>query len=114
MVNSPKRISSQKIYPGSNFQNPDQGIENGEQILQIRETSMPISGQAGDVQDQELQVNSLFSFLSKPSSLLIFKGTMPENNMGKIIWQIREKYKEEVKMKAVEELAKFIIEFGRY
>jgi hypothetical protein len=36
---------------------------------------------------------------------------MPENNMGKIIWQIREKYKEEVKMKTVEELAKFAFEF---
>jgi hypothetical protein len=35
---------------------------------------------------------------------------MPEINMGKIIWQIREKYKE-VKVKTVKEAMKFTLEF---
>jgi hypothetical protein len=34
MLNSPKRISSQKICPGTSFQGPDQRIKNGEEILQ--------------------------------------------------------------------------------
>jgi hypothetical protein len=111
MVNSPKRISSQKICPGTSFQSPDQRIKNGEEILQIRETFMPTSGQACDIQDQEPYLDPCSSFLSKPSSLLTLRRNMPEINMGKIIWQIRKKYKEEVKVKTVKEAMKFALEF---
>jgi hypothetical protein len=111
MVNSSKRISGQKICPGTSFQGPAQRIKNGEEILQIRETFMTTSGEACDVQDQESYLDPWSSFLSKSSSLLIPRRNMPEINMGKTIWQIREKYKEEVKVKMVKEAMKFALEF---
>jgi hypothetical protein len=111
MVNSPERTSSQKICPGTSFQGPDKRIKNGEEILQIPETLMPTSGQACDVQDQEPFLDPCSSFLSKPSSLLTPRRNMPEINMGKIICQIREKYKEEVKVKMVKEAMKLALEF---
>jgi hypothetical protein len=69
---------------------------------------MPTSGQACNVQDQE---SELISFFSKPSSMLAIANDKPESNMGKIIWQTREKYKEEVKNKTVKELTKLSLEF---
>jgi hypothetical protein len=68
---------------------------------------MPTSGQAGDVQDQEPE---LITFLSKPSSILTIGNDKPEINMGEIILQTREKYKE-VKTKTVKELMKLSLEF---
>jgi hypothetical protein len=109
VVNCPEGGSSQNIYPGTSFQGPYQGSKDGKQTIQIRETFMPTSGQAGNVQDQE----SEFISFSKPSSILTIANNIPGINMGKIIWQIRERYKEGIKTKTVKELMKLSLEFCR-
>jgi hypothetical protein len=88
IVSYSKRINSQEICTGTSFQNPDQRSKSGEEILRIRETIIPTSRQACDVQDQK----SYFTFfLSKPFLLVVLENNMREINMEKIIWQIRRK-----------------------